>query len=179
MEGEGVGKPLGLEASGILPFVESFDSSDSDSIVIEVEFFGLIDGVADFDSLTDVGGWDFIEGAFEADGGIVIDDPFVSDEEDLIEFLSGESSDEDSGEGGMVAVDGPLINPAMELLVIIFPEPEREGFIEFLETELLGKSREEAFADGPKEAFNLPTRGTVVRFGVDEGDACLSTASHQ
>ena len=40
-------------------------------LVIEIEFLGIIDGVAEFDFLADIGGGDLVEGALEADGGIV------------------------------------------------------------------------------------------------------------
>jgi hypothetical protein len=51
--------------------------------------------VSDFDALADKGWGYLIDGAFEADGGIVVDDAFVAQEEDLIEFSFGQSGDGD------------------------------------------------------------------------------------
>jgi len=89
---------LGTEGTGIFLFVKQSDLPYSNTVVIEVEFFGVIDRVADLDPLTDIGAGDLIEGAFsarggsdlvgETDGGIVIDHPFVANEEDLIQLLS-------------------------------------------------------------------------------------------
>ena len=74
---------LGPEGAGIFLFVEKLDPADPNAIIIEVELFGLIDRMADFDPLADIGGGDFVERTFEADGGIVIDDPFMADEKDF------------------------------------------------------------------------------------------------
>ena len=133
MEGEIGGDFLGPEGAGVFLFVQELDPAHPDAIVVEVEFLGVIDGVTELDLLADIGRGDFIERAFEADGGIVIDDAFVTDEEDLIEFGFGESSDIDPGEGGIVAVDGSLPDAAVELVVVIVLEPEPEGLIELLE----------------------------------------------
>jgi len=75
---------LGSEGAGIFLFIEQPNFAYSNAVVIEIELFGGIDGMADFDPLTDVGGGDFVKGPFEADGGIVIDHPFVADEKDFI-----------------------------------------------------------------------------------------------
>jgi hypothetical protein len=135
MEGQLGRDLLRPERAGILPFVQQFDSTDSDPVVIEVEFLGFIDGVADFDALADVGGGDFVEGALEADGRIVIDDPFVAEEEDLIQLGFGEPMDGYSAGGGVVAVDGPLADAGVDFMVIIILEPQREGLVEFLQGE--------------------------------------------
>ena len=86
---------LRSKGAGILLFIEQLDPAHPNAIVIEVELFRIIDGVADLDALTDIGGGDLIERTFEADGGVVIDDPFVADEKDFIEFLPGEPADQD------------------------------------------------------------------------------------
>ncbi len=75
---------LGSKGAGILLFIEQLDPAHPKAVVIEVEILGGIDGVADFDPLTDIGGGDLVERTFEADGGIVINDPFVADEKDFI-----------------------------------------------------------------------------------------------
>jgi len=62
MEGQLGRDLLRSERAGILPFVQQFDSTDSDPVVIEVEFLGFLDGVADFDALADVSSGDFVEG---------------------------------------------------------------------------------------------------------------------
>jgi hypothetical protein len=89
VEGELVRDLLGPEGAGVFPFIEQFDPADADPVVIEVEFLGLIHRVAELDSLADVGGGDFIDRALETDGGVIIDDPFVADEKDLIQFGLG------------------------------------------------------------------------------------------
>jgi hypothetical protein len=78
---------LGSEGTGILLFIEQLDSTHPNAVIIEVELFGGIDGVADLDTLTDVGGGDLVERPFKADGGVVIDHPLVADEEDFIQLL--------------------------------------------------------------------------------------------
>jgi hypothetical protein len=75
---------LGSEGAGILLFIEQPDFTHPDTVVIEIEFLGGIDGVADLDPLTDIGGGDLVERTFKANRGIVIDDPFVADEKDFI-----------------------------------------------------------------------------------------------
>jgi hypothetical protein len=75
---------LGPEGTGILLFIEQPDLTYPNPVVIEIEFPRVIDGVADLDPLTDIGSRDLVERAFEADGGIVIDDPFVADEKDFV-----------------------------------------------------------------------------------------------
>ena len=97
--------------------------------------------MAEFDALADIGGGDFVERTLEADGGIVIDHPFVADEEDLIEFGPGQPSDENPTHGGVITVDGSLVDTGVELMVIILVEPEAEGFIEFVPGQALLESR--------------------------------------
>jgi hypothetical protein len=75
---------LGSKGPGILLFIEQSDLPYTNAVVIEVELFGGIDGVADLDALTDIGGRDLVERTLEANGSIVIDDPFVTDEKDFI-----------------------------------------------------------------------------------------------
>jgi hypothetical protein len=72
------------EGAGILLFIEQPDLAYPKTVVIEVDLLGGIDRVTDLDTLTDIGGGDFVERTFEADGGIMIDDPFVADEKDFI-----------------------------------------------------------------------------------------------
>ena len=115
---------LGPEGAGIFLFVEQLDPAHPNAVVIEVELFGVIDGVADLDALTDIGGGDLIESALEADGGIVIDDPFVADEEDLIELGPGEPSDQHPAHGGVIAVDGSFLDAGVEFMVVVVLEPE-------------------------------------------------------
>jgi hypothetical protein len=79
---------LGPKGAGILLFVKQSDLPYSNTVVIKVELLGVIDGVADLDALTDIGTGDLVERPFEADGGVVIDHPFVANEEDLIQLLS-------------------------------------------------------------------------------------------
>jgi hypothetical protein len=170
---------LGPKGAGILLFIEELDLAHPNTVVIEVELLGGIDGVADLDPLTDIGGGDLVESPFEADGGIVIDDPFVADEEDFIELLSGEPSDQDPAHGAVITIDGPLLNPGVEFMVIIFLKPETKGFVQFLQGETLLESREESFADCSEEPFHLPAGRAVIRLGVDERDPGLGTASSQ
>jgi len=132
---------LGSEDASIFLFIEQFDLAHPNPVVIEVEFLGGIDGVADFDPLTDVGSRDLVERPLEADGGIVIDDPFVADEEDFIEFLSGESADQDPAHGGVITIDGCLFDPGVEFIVIIVLQPDSESFIKLLQGHPLLESR--------------------------------------
>jgi hypothetical protein len=50
-----------------------------------------------FDFLADISCRDLIEGALETDGGIVIDDPFMADQEDLVQFGFGQPFRFDTG----------------------------------------------------------------------------------
>jgi hypothetical protein len=45
----------------VSPFIEQFDFAHPHAVVIEVEFLGVIDGVADFDSLADICGGHLID----------------------------------------------------------------------------------------------------------------------
>jgi hypothetical protein len=72
------------EGAGILLFIEQPDLAHPNTVVIEIEFLRVIDRVADLDTLTDIGSGDLVERTFEADGGIVIDDPFMADEKDFV-----------------------------------------------------------------------------------------------
>jgi len=153
VEGETCGNLLGAEGAGVFLFVEELDSAHADVIVIEVEFPWVIDGVTELDLLTDIGKGDLIQIALEADGGIVIDDAFVAYEKDLIEFGLGQSPDIDSGQGCVVAVDGPLADAGMELVVVIVLEPQPEGLIELLEGDPLLYPGEEAVADRSEESL--------------------------
>jgi hypothetical protein len=53
--------------------------------------------MTEFDFLTDISRRDFIQSALETDGGIVIDDAFMANQEDLIEFGFGESAEINTG----------------------------------------------------------------------------------
>jgi hypothetical protein len=75
---------LRSERAGILLFIKQPNLAYPKTVVIEVELLGGIDGVADLDTLTDIGGGDLVERTFGADGGIVIDNPFVADEKDFV-----------------------------------------------------------------------------------------------
>jgi len=170
---------LGSEGAGIFLFIKQLDPADPKAIVIEVEFFELIDGMADLDPLADIGGGNLIESALEANGGIVIDHPFVSNEEDLIKLGSGEPSDEHPTHGSVIAVDGSFLNAGVEFMVVVVLEPESEGFVQFLQGYPLLNDGEEAFSHGPKEAFHFSAGRAVIGFGVNEGDPGLGTASSQ
>jgi hypothetical protein len=170
---------LGSEGPGIFLFVQQFDPAHPNAVVIEVELFGVIDGMADLDTLTDIGGGDLVERTFEANGGVVIDHSFVADEKDFIQLLSGQPADQHSPYGSMITVDGSFLDTGVEFMVIIVFEPKSEGFIEFFQGQTLLESREEPFSYSPKEAFHLPAGRAIIRFGVDEGDPGLGTASSQ
>ena len=68
---------LGAEGAGVLFFIEQLDAAHPNAVVIEIELLGIVDRVTEFDLLADIRGRDLVEGALEADGGIVIDDPVV------------------------------------------------------------------------------------------------------
>jgi len=170
---------LGPEGAGILVFVQQFDSAHSKAVVIEIELFGVIDGVADLDPLTDIGGGDLVERTFEADGGVVIDDPFVADEEDLIELGPGEPADEYPAYRGVIAIDGSLPDAGVKFMVIVLLEPESESFVDLLQGNALLEAREKPFTDGPKETFHFPAGRAVIGLRVNEGDTGLGTTSSQ
>jgi hypothetical protein len=137
VKGEVGGNFLRPEGTGIFSFVHQLDSSHPHVVVIEVEFLGIVDGVSDLDTVSYIGRGDFIDGSFKADGGIVIDDPFMSDEEDLIQFGPGQSSDGDPVDGGIVAVERSFSDAGVELMVVVVLEPQPEGFIEFIQSDIL------------------------------------------
>jgi hypothetical protein len=89
------GDGLGPKGAGIFFFIDQFDSAHPDAVVIEVELLGVVHGMADLDFVADIGRGDLVDSPFEADSGIVIDQSFVSNEEDLIEFGPGKSADGD------------------------------------------------------------------------------------
>jgi hypothetical protein len=132
---------LGPKGAGIFLFVQQLDPAHPNAIVIEIELVGGIDGVAELDTLADICGGDLIESALEADGGVMIDDPFVADEEDLVEFGPGQPSDEHPTHGGVIAIDRSLLNAGVKFMVVVVLEPETEGFIEFLQSQALLESR--------------------------------------
>jgi len=89
--------------------------------------------VADLDTVPDISGRDFIKVALEADRGIVVDDPLVSDEEDLIQFAFGKPTDRHPCDGGVVAVHGALADAAMELIMVVLLKPQPKGVVEFIQ----------------------------------------------
>ena len=89
MEGDVGRYGLGPEGTGIFLFVQEFDFAHPHAIVVEEELLGIIDGMTEFYFLADVGCRNLIDGALEADGGVVIDHPFMTDEEDLVQFGLG------------------------------------------------------------------------------------------
>jgi hypothetical protein len=119
VKGDGIGDGFGSKGAGVFRFIHEFDPAHPNGIVIEIKLLGVIDGVADFDALTDIGRGDLIEIALEADGGIIIDDALMADEEDLIQFALGEPADGHPGSGETVAVDGPLIDAAMYFMEVV------------------------------------------------------------
>ena len=153
MEGEVGWDALGSEGAGVFLFVQELDGANPYAVVVEVELLGVVHRVSELDFLPDVCGRHLIEGAFEANGGIVIDDPFVANEEDLIEFGLGEASEFYPGYGCVVAVDGFIADAVMELVVVIFLESKPKSLVEVLARDALLDSGREAFPDSPKEAF--------------------------
>ena len=89
------GDGLGPEGAGIFLFIDQLDSAHPDAVVIEEEILGAVHGMSDLDFVSYVGRGDLVECPFEADGGIVIDQTFMSEEEDLIEFCPGKPGDGD------------------------------------------------------------------------------------
>ena len=67
----------------------------------------------------------------------------------------------------------------MKLVVIVLLEPQPEGLIEFVKGDALLESGEKTLPDGPEEALDFSARGTVIGFGMDEGDAGHGAASSQ
>lgn len=143
------------ECSGIFFFIDQFDSADPDAIVIEVEFLGIVHRMSDFDFMADIGWRDLIDSALKADGGIVIDQTFVSDEEDLVEFGPGKPADGNPFYGGIVSVNGPFTDAVMELVMVVFLKPEPKGLIEFVQGDALLDSGEESLSDGAEKSLHF------------------------
>lgn len=137
MEGELGGDLLGSEGARVFLFVEEPDASHADVVVVEEEFVGVVEGVTELDTLADVGGRDLVELALEADGGIVVHDALVSDEEDFVELGLGEPLDLDASQGGVVSVDGFFIDAVVELVMLVVAEPEAEGLVELVKGDAL------------------------------------------
>jgi hypothetical protein len=126
--------------------------------------------MTEFNFLADIGRRDFIKSTLEADGGIIIGDALVTDEEDLIEFGFGEPADFDSGNGGIIAIDGSIVDAGMVFMVVVILEPDPKGLIEVIEGDTVLDPGEEAIPDGPEKAFHFSAGRAVIGFGVDEGD---------
>jgi hypothetical protein len=77
---------VGSKGTCVFLFIHQINSSYPHTVVIEIELVGIIDGVSNLDTLSNIGKGHLIDRAFEADGGIVIDYAFMADEEDLIQF---------------------------------------------------------------------------------------------
>ena len=45
---------LGSEGASVFLFIDQFDSAHPDCVVIEIEFLGVVDGMAEFDFMPDV-----------------------------------------------------------------------------------------------------------------------------
>jgi hypothetical protein len=161
----------GAGRCGRFLFVQELDFAHPHAAVVEEEFLGVVDGVAEFYFLADVGGGHFVEGALETDGGVVVDEAFVADEEDLVEFGLGQAAQFYPCKGGIVAVDGFIIDAAVELVVVVFLEPQPESLVEVLERDAILEAGKEAIPDRAKQPFDFSAGGAVVGFGVDEGDA--------
>jgi hypothetical protein len=155
VEGEVGGDLLGTEGAAVLTFVQELDPAHPDFVVIEIKFLGVIDGVTEFDFLADIGLRHLVEGALKTDGGIVVDYALVADEEDLVELGFGEPADFDPSNRGIVAVDRPFLDAAMDLVMVVILEPQPEGLIEFVEADSLLDAGEEALPDGPEKAFHF------------------------
>ena len=95
MEREIGGDGLGPKGAGIFLFIDQFDSAHPDAVIIEVKILGIVNRMPDLDFVSYIGWRDLEDSPFEADGGIVIDQAFMSEEEDLIEFGPGKSADGD------------------------------------------------------------------------------------
>jgi len=140
---------------GVFFFVQELDSSHPNAVIVEIKFPGIIDGVADLDTLSDVGGRDFIKVALEADCGVVVDDPLVSDEEYLIQFAFGQAADGHPHDGGVVAVYGALAHAAVELMMIILLKPPSEGVVEFIQGDSFRYPGQKAITYRAEKSFML------------------------
>ena len=105
--------------------------------------------------MSDIGRGHLVQRTFEADGGIIVNNAFMADEEDLIQFRPGESSDGHCFHRGIIAIDRSLPDACMQLVVIVLLEPQPEGLVEFFEADTPLYPREETLTDGPKQPFHL------------------------
>ncbi len=118
--------------------------------------------MTEFDFLTDISRRDFIEGTLETDGGIVIDDAFMADQEDLVEFGFGQSSQIDTGKGGIIAVDGPVVDAGMAFMVVVLLDPEPKRLVEIVERQAVLYTGQETLPDGSEETFYFSTGRAVI-----------------
>ena len=81
-----------FEYPGILSFVNEPELSHADIRIIQIQVPVVVNRVTDLDTLADVSRRDFIDPAFKADGGIVVDDPFISDQKDFIQLGFGRTA---------------------------------------------------------------------------------------
>jgi hypothetical protein len=177
VKGEIGGDLLGSEGTGVFFFIHQFDSSHPHITVIEIKVLGVVDGVSDLDSVSDIGRGYLIEATFEADGGIVIDHAFIADEEYLIQLRLGESSDGHCVDGRTVAIHRSFSDASMQLVVVVLLEPQPEGLVEFFEADTLLDPGKETITDSSKKAFNFPAGGAVVWLGVGKGYPGQGTAA--
>jgi len=162
---------LRFEHARIFPFVETPDPAHPDIVIIKEEFFGVIDGMSQFDLLPDIGGRRLIEASLETDGGVVIDHPLMPDQKDLVQFGFGQPADVDPVQGGVVAVDRPLVDAGVNLVVVIVMQPDPECLVEFVDADVVPDVAQKTIPHGSKEPFDFPPGGAVVRFGVNQRDA--------
>ena len=179
MEGDISRYVPGPEGAGIFSFIQELDFAYTYAVIIKKKFPVVVHRVPQFNLLPDIGGRNFIEITLETDRGIVIDHSFMADEEYLVQFGFGEPADIYVGQGGIVPLHGSLPDAGMELVVIIFIDPEMESLIELRDACDVPDRGKETLPDGSKKPFHLSTRWAIKGLRMDQGDAGQGSAFGQ
>ena len=56
-------------------------------------------------------------------------------------------------------------------MMVIVPEPQPEGLIEFVQGDAFLEPGKKTLPDGPEKSFHFSAGGAVIGLGVNEGDA--------
>ena len=127
-----------FESPCILPFIDKFEAANPDILIIEIKLLIRISRMPDINPLPDIRGGNFIYISFEADGGIIVDHPFMPDQKNFIQFRFCGPNDLCMVAGPMIPVDGAFIDAGMQFVVIIIIQPGGERRVEFFQCQFFG-----------------------------------------
>ena len=77
---------MGFERPCILPFVNKLKAADPDIFIIEIKFQIGINRMTDIHTLPDIGRGNLEDISLEADSGVIVYYPFVSDQKNFIQL---------------------------------------------------------------------------------------------